>query len=109
MSIISVVQECGYLFFGQIHDIPQVSDIKEETNAEVAIADRLRHFGIDDLVAVLAISLLDDVFNHEEGYWDDFFLISHPYILQFLELSTAMRASFKLEDNGHISSIRAFA
>ena len=75
----------------------------------MAIANRLRHFRINDLVAVLAISLLDDVSNHEERYWDDFFLISHPYILQFLELSTAMRASFKLEDNGRICSIRAFA
>ena len=59
----------------------------------------------DDLVTVLA----DDVSNHEEGYWDDFFLISHPYILQFLELSTAMRASFELENDGRICSIRAFA
>ena len=67
MSVVSVIQECG---FGQIHDVPQVSDIKEETNAEVAIANRLRHFGINDLVAVFAISLLDDVFNHEGGYWD---------------------------------------
>jgi len=74
-------------------------------NAEVAIADRLRHFRINDLVTVLGISLLDDVSNHEERYWDDFFLIiSHPYILQFLELSTAMRASFKLEDNGREGS-----
>ena len=106
MSVVSVIQECG---FGQIHDVPQISDIKEETNAEVAIADRLRHFGINDFVTVLAISLPDDVSNHEEGYWDDFFLISHPYILQFLELSTAMRASFELENDGRICSIRAFA
>ena len=41
----------------------RVSDVKEETDAEMAIADCLRDFRINNLVTVLAISLLDDMFN----------------------------------------------
>jgi hypothetical protein len=55
------------------------------------------------------LALLDDVFAHKEGDWDDFFLVSHPYILQFFELSAATRASFKFEGDGCVRSIRALA
>ncbi|KAF5431608.1 hypothetical protein C5S35_18000 [Candidatus Methanophagaceae archaeon] len=47
----------------------------------MAITNCLRDFGINNLVTVLAISLLDDVFDHIKGDRDDFFLLSHPHVL----------------------------
>jgi len=58
---------------------------------------------------VLAIALLDDVFNHKKGHRDDLFLVSLPYLLQFFELSIAVRTSFKLEDNSCARVIRPLA
>ena len=75
----------------------------------MTITDCLRDFWINNLVTVLAISLLDDVFDHIKGDRDDFFLISHPHILQFFELPTAVRALFELEDNDRVHSIRSLA
>jgi hypothetical protein len=109
MNVISVIQERCDLILRKIHDIPQVSDVKQETDAKMAIPNRLRDFWINDPVTVLAISLLDDVFNHEKRYWDDFFLISHPYILQFFELPTAVRALLEFKNDSCVCPIRAFA
>ena len=92
-----------------IHHIPQISDGKEETDAEMAIANCLRNFRINNLVTLLAISLLDDVFYQIKWNWDDFFLISHPHFLQFFELATAVRALLELENDGCVCSIRSFA
>ncbi len=75
----------------------------------MTIANCLRDFRINNPVTVLAISLLDDVFYHIKGDRDDFFLISQPHILQFFELSTTIRALFKLENNGYVCSIRSLA
>jgi len=61
-----------------MHHIPQMSDVKEETDAEMAIANRLRDFRINNPVTVLAISLLDDVFNHEKRYRNG--IISSSYL-----------------------------
>ena len=72
----------------------------------MAIANCLRHFRINNLVTVLAIALLDDVSNHKRGIG----MISSSYlILQFFELSAAVRALLEFEDDSGVCSIRSLA
>jgi len=71
-------------------------------DAEVAIANCLRHFWINNLATIPAVTPFEDIPDDEDRDRDYFFLTSLPHVLQFFKHTSTGRAGIKPENDRFI-------